>query len=82
MPQPADISRWEWEKEEIEFESRLLPDERALLPDVRSVYSLYPQRQLFSIAKAILLKLWDVNVYKCIYSYRNVKYVNQTNGKC
>ncbi|KAF8359924.1 hypothetical protein PRIPAC_94919, partial [Pristionchus pacificus] len=36
MPQPADISRWEWEKEEIEFESRLLPDERALLPDVRA----------------------------------------------
>ncbi|GMR42162.1 hypothetical protein PMAYCL1PPCAC_12357, partial [Pristionchus mayeri] len=36
MPQPADISRWEWEKEEVEFESRLLPDERALLPDVRA----------------------------------------------
>ncbi|GMT19091.1 hypothetical protein PFISCL1PPCAC_10388, partial [Pristionchus fissidentatus] len=36
MPQPKEVSHWEWEKEEVEFESKLLADERALLPDVRA----------------------------------------------
>ena len=36
-PKPTDMSVWEWESEKKDFESKLLPQERALLPEVRTI---------------------------------------------
>ncbi|CAI4230578.1 unnamed protein product [Auanema sp. JU1783] len=34
--QPTDMSVWEWEAEKKDFEEKLTPDERGMLPEVRS----------------------------------------------
>ncbi|WKY01304.1 hypothetical protein Q1695_015362 [Nippostrongylus brasiliensis] len=36
LPQPKELSVWEWESEKKEFEGRLTSEERAMLPEVRA----------------------------------------------
>jgi hypothetical protein len=36
MPQPIDLTEWEWEREMVEFQSELSPELRAVLPEVKA----------------------------------------------